>query len=172
MNYKKELWNKRKVLVKRYKNGRLKTWKLYKPIKKKRSITKFKEGTPRFVREQLNVKPKKLNSRYILDDVLLSRGTGIHELTANAPLYRKEGVMQVTFLFISSGGDTQEITARSNKLYLSSNKKTAFDQCYKRALGQISFSPIATKLLDVKYIYWEKRERQGKFTRRRAQGFD
>lgn len=98
---------------------------------------------------------KKIEKKNIIDRTKL---TNVEEIVTKNPIIRKRAIMQITFGFqkaVKNRIIETKRTARSNKLPLS-ERITAFNQCYQRALAQIDFSPDKVIIISKSFIYYER----------------
>ena len=118
----------------------------------KNKVMKSKTDYSEFIRKSMKPVLKEKIHIVTREKVKL---TNVYEYELGSPLKHESGLMQISFLFEKIKPKQQHAaTARSNKLIFPEQYKEAFNQCYKRALAQINFSPDSVHLLDVCYIYW------------------
>lgn len=138
---------RKSVVPKRKSSKKRKKPVVYKASKKEIAVS---EGKP----------SKVMDNSVIRRGNLLSKKTGTYEIESKHIYARRMAVLQLTFRFIKIVKGRRDrvriVTSRSNKLFLSTDYKRAFDECYQRALAQIDFSPDSYTIVKRRYFYWEK----------------
>lgn len=147
----------------RYYNRKKKTALKKKAIKRKELLKKLK--TPSKFTRNYYLKQglkkakkdsplKKLTGKNVAGRVELTKAI---EYTLRKPLASK--LIQLEVMFKFSNSETKEhkiILGRSRKRYLPKGFKSAFDEAYKMALTQVTFYPDTVRVLQTRYIYYEK----------------
>lgn len=82
------------------------------------------------------------------------RLTNVSEVFTLSPISRKRSIREIQFQFIVKN-KSMIVTSRSN-LLPPSRSRTAFNQCYQRALAQLPASPTAVRIIRNNYISYEK----------------
>lgn len=98
-----------------------------------------------------------------------NRMTNITERVYSQPHYNKRGKLEVYFIFYRLNPYKKAIKGAQSDLSML-NKRTFryhFNECYKRCLAQIDFSPDNVKIKSIRYIYWFNRKTDKLYQRRR-----
>lgn len=97
------------------------------------------------------------------------RMTNITERVYSRPIKNKRGKLEVYFRFIKYTPRKIVIQGAYSSLGILDNNtfRKHFNECYKKALAQIDFSPDNVEIKSIRYLYWFNRKTDKLYQRRR-----